>query len=401
MRARGRTLHELYGLNLTIKEEALFATNGPRGINVENGKIRNIFVFTNSKYRNTFDGEVLLYYKNNDVNAKAAMESAFLHRESFPVKVKDGTKMMLWGMVIVEALPDFEGRYRMRRVRSGYTPTLPLKKELEAALAVLHDMLPPVHTQDPESATESLEDGAPSTSEDSASSSSTAPPAPPAPPAKRRRQEESTVEASMVSDDLERLTQSALAAVEGVDFHSHLERSHALLLTLLGIEWKRDETPTANAVDLGDYVSTYTPDLTLYDTVSEPPVARLVEIKPRYPYDEEIQKAVEMVRNVRIPLVLLYNTTFRSPFCARPPHANRQGKYEHADGVRGMQFSYNWTTGRVDVEYDVAYSFCPKTSKARLMARTQVNDPRFDNPYLDTLYGIVAEFHARPAASHQ
>jgi hypothetical protein len=188
--------------------------------------------------------------------------------------------------------------------------------------------------------------------------------------------------------------------VDGVETHSLLEKRHACLLSLLNVKWSRD-APTVHGILLSNGRTTsYTPDFVV-DMEDEGGTERtcLVEIKPRYPYDDELRKARGACSVLKgTPLFLFYNTRFRSPFSSRPSSYG-QGDYGHHEGVRGIRME--WRGGRVLVEHDAAYACDPPSSSSPfsevrgwLGVREEVGDVRFDNVLLSSAYEEVDRFPA-------
>jgi hypothetical protein len=175
--------------------------------------------------------------------------------------------------------------------------------------------------------------------------------------------------------------------VDGVVFHSLLERRHATMLTALGLAWTR-AAPTLHGVHLGDgHVVSYTPDFLVTPKDPNTPIV-LLEIKPRYPYDDEMAKCAAVCAQLRATIALLYNTTFACPFAARAARRGTQGDYVHADAVRGMLWSWDGTGVRFDAE--AAYAECPERG-AGVYARVALYDARFHTPTVVAAYAAAAE----------
>ena len=113
----------------------------------------------------------------------------------------------------------------------------------------------------------------------------------------------------------------------------------------------------------------------------------MVEIKPCYPYDDDLVKCRATCTVLRRPVLLMYNTTFAPPFCARWGGVGMPA-YDHSDAVRGMLFV--WEAGQVVVRHDVAYMYDETARVGWMGVRENVGDERFDNPTLQAAYAAAA-----------
>ena len=148
---------------------------------------------------------------------------------------------------------------------------------------------------------------------------------------------------------------------EGVQFDSLLERRHSVMMTQLRIPWTRNVW-TFHQIRLADgSLVSYTPDF-----VVRLPEPCLVEIKPRYPYDDELRKCEAACRQMAgaMSVLLLFHTDFRCPFeVSRQQHAS----YEHSDGVRGMR--YSWDRRRVAWTPATSPTRCARAARAARSTR--------------------------------
>lgn len=182
-------------------------------------------------------------------------------------------------------------------------------------------------------------------------------------------------------------------SVHGVEFDSHLERCHAVLMSQLHIPWSRT-TPTIHGISLGNgRIVSYTPDF-IVELDGRP---CLLEIKPRYPYDDELRKATGACAQLKVmPLFLFYNTEFRAPF-AELWAGSGQGDYRHHDGVRAIKFTWSFELKRVVVEHDAAYAADEIEGRVSgsIDVRRVLGDQRFHLPQLLEAYRRTAEFRSR------
>lgn len=330
--------HETYGKRLTRSEEIqLFGQARGRGIQLaSDGSVAWIYVTVGARmrYPNAVTRDVVRYCYSPVDRANAAMKKAYEQGHAFRVRVAPdaATNTYYWGRAKVVQLQEliehnastFE-RYVLERVREdeekeegGATSS---SMSLDAlATAATHA----IHTT------------------------------------KRARVEEETPKASSAHPVAVQVT-----TADGVTFDSLLERKHAVMLTALGVRWTRNAPTFHDIVVTHERVVSYTPDLVLY-TAHEGVV--YVEIKPRYPYDDELLKCMGACELTRAPFYLMYNTRFVPPFSPRA-EGHGQGDYAHHEGVRGIRFA--WDGDRVRVTHDVAYA------PEGLAARERVEDARF------------------------
>lgn len=190
------------------------------------------------------------------------------------------------------------------------------------------------------------------------------PPLPPPPPRKRAREEEQPEED--VPKELRR-----------ENFDSELEQKHAFMMTNLGLCWQR-EVATFHHIHFDGAVHSYTPDFRVVDPDGN---VLLVEIKPAYPYDLHVVKAEEVCRQLRLPIVLLYGNRLTSPF-AKAPDAGADPSYAHANGIRGMLFSWDKEKGDVKCEHDVTYAMTERGPCISKRERLALPSQRLEECYL-------------------
>ena len=120
----------------------------------------------------------------------------------------------------------------------------------------------------------------------------------------------------------------------------------------------------------------------------------LIEIKPCYPYDDEIRKAMGAVEKLKVmPLFLFYNTEFTCPFAERWTGSGH-GDYRHDAGVRALKFSWNTEANRVVIEHDAAYTLKILSDGSwigGIDVRTTVGEVIFDNSQLHGIYHSVQQ----------
>ncbi|RPF81768.1 MAG: hypothetical protein CBC65_001895 [Rhodothermaceae bacterium TMED105] len=184
--------------------------------------------------------------------------------------------------------------------------------------------------------------------------------------------------------------------VKNIEFDSHLERCHAVMMSLLGIKWSR-YAPTVPGIELGSgRIVSYTPDFVVDIPNGVYTQTYMIEIKPQYPYDDEIRKAIGACAKMKVmPLFLFYNTQFCTPFASRWT-GHGHGDYKHHNGIRGIKFSWDSQLDRVIVEHDAAYTSQTlpdgTTVVGGIDVRHSVGDARFDNAYLNKAYESVDYF---------
>jgi hypothetical protein len=114
-------------------------------------------------------------------------------------------------------------------------------------------------------------------------------------------------------------------------YDSNLERRHAKLFECTGAVCEREPFTVHNVEIKGGKLVSYTPDFLLHTKRGKV----VLEIKPKFPYNDEILKTVSVAEKVNLPVCILYESDFRTPFCDSAP-TSRQGAYTHASGVKGI-----------------------------------------------------------------
>ena len=329
--------HETYGKRLTRAEELqLFGQARGRGVQLaHDGTVAWIYVTVGARmrYPNAVACDTVHYCYSPVDRANAAMKKAYEQGHAFRVRVAPdaATNTYYWGRAKVVQLHEtiehnastYE-RYVLARVREDdeTEETTPYSSSPSAALDALATAAThAIHTT------------------------------------KRARVEEGTAARTAIQ----------VTTTDGVTFDSLLERKHAVMLTALGVRWTRNAPTFHDIVVTHARVVSYTPDFVLY-TPHEGAV--YVEIKPRYPYDDELLKCMGACELTRAPFYLMYNTRFVLPFALRAEGPG-QGDYAHHEGVRGIRFA--WDGDRVRVTHDAAY--IPEGLAAR--ERAGEDDARF------------------------
>lgn len=294
--------HEIYGKRLTrVEETELFGSARGKGIHLVDGVVQWIYVTVGARqrYPNSVSRDVVRYCYSPVDRANAAMKAAYEQGRAFRVRVAPdaATSTYYWGTAKVVGLRELVEhdhaiyeRYVLERVRD-------------------------------EDAEDDAADAA-------------------APREKRARTDGAP-------------TRAVQTSVDGVQYDSLLERRHAAVFDALGVEWTRSAPTFHDLAITGGRVVSYTPDFVLY-AAADGGAPAYVEIKPRYPYDDEILKCTGACAQTRATFYLLYNTRFVVPFASRA-EGDGQGDYAHHEGVRGLRFSWDAHARHVRVAHDVAY----------------------------------------------
>jgi hypothetical protein len=371
-------VHPEYGQKITLQQRAtLFGEDHAtdfRGIVQRDGKVSWIHVQTGAHqtYPNDVSRECIKYCFSKDNKANLAMKRANQITDCFLVKVvpDKSTETFLWGKGKVNGWEDFEHNGRMFR-------RFIIERVCDADDA-------PCDVQNKRRKVEEKQ------FENLCDAEPLPPPLPPPPPPPPPTPSTpSSPETSPLA--------AAEALVEGWDFDSRLERHHAIMLSLLNIEWSR-VAPTVHGIKIGSgRTVSYTPDFLAYVASGSDRrrTACLIEIKPRYPYDDEIRKAMGACASLRaIPVFLFYNTEFKSPF-ADAWHGQGHGNYDHHEGIRALKFSWNEAEKKVDLHHDAGYTMTVGADGDMLGGidvRQHVGDSRFSCPQLLKLYDAVEEY---------
>ena len=351
------TSHPQYGQRLTRSQKVtLFGdshADDHKGIVQRDGKVVWILVQTGEKqtYPNEVTPTHVKYCYSKDGKANNAMKRAYEAGYPFMVKVvpDKSPDTYLWGYGVIDVLQeDHESNGRMYR-RFVITRDETARSPIYVPTPVVAPVTAPVFV--------------PTNGE---------------PKPKRH-----CVSGAVVN---------TLEFMEEVQFDSHLEKRHAAMMTALNIRWSRT-TPTIHGVELGSgTIVSYTPDFVVDIPNGIITQTYLIEIKPCYPYDDEIRKCVEACTQMKVvPLFLFYNSDFRCPFAERW-NGSGHGDYAHDKGVRALKFSWNSHLERVIIEHDAAYtaSLLPDgTVVGGIDTRISVQDTRFNNDMVNKAYDIA------------
>lgn len=365
--------HPEYGQRLTRSQKVtLFGESHDddyKGIVQREGKVVWILVKTGAQqtYPNEVTSTHVKYCYSRDGKANTAMKRAYESGHSFIVKVvpDKAPDTYLWGYGIIEQLQeDYESNGRMYR-------RFVIKRSLASSTTAVEPVVAPPCV-------------APSIALPVA-----IPVAPSIPP--------SEILADVSERDPKRQCGSGAVLsierlMEGVQFDSHLEKRHAAMMTALNINWSRT-APTIHGIELGSGATvSYTPDFVVDIPNGVITQTYLIEIKPCYPYDDEIRKCMGACKQIKVmPLFLFYNSDFRCPFAERW-NGSGHGDYAHHSGVRAMKFSWNSQVQRVIIEHDAAYVasiLSDGSVVAGIDTRISIGDTRFDNEIVNKAYSIA------------
>lgn len=368
------SMHPVYGQKLTrTQKTSMFGddhSDDHRGIVQRNGKVAWILVKTGAQqtYPNEVSADCIKYcYSTKDGKANTAMKRAYEKGDPFMVKVvpDKSPDTYFWGFGKVHVLQE-NHEYKERCYRRFVVVKHEDGKEDDTEDANMGQK---------KSVAEASADKAVVTETMQTSK-------------KRERDTEEVKATRVVHPATSRMRQS----IEGVEFDSYLEKSHAMMMTLLSIKWQRN-APTVHGIEMGDGRKvSYTADFVVDLPNGLLTQTYLIEIKPQYPYDDEIRKAIGACTQLKVlPLFLFYNTKFRCPFEERWTGAGH-GDYRHHDGIRGIKFSWNPRTERVDIQHDAAYTahrLPDGTIDGGIDVRNVIGDVKFSNSVLDEAYELV------------
>lgn len=352
----------MYGRELTrAEEDRLFVSRAGcrRGINHDKGVVKwiKIIIGPNGPYKNNeIVGDTIRYCYSNAVSDMDAMESAYKSKLLFRVKIIGPcSRSFDFGEVVIHSLLDDS--------ESG--------NELQRMTAVKRYVLKRVQKSSP--VTTQVDSSSPVSEETDSTVS----------------KEDGARAAPGGGDDL--LPSSKRQRVlkkydDDPNVRSFLERKHMRVMDALNIEWAYEKVTVHDVFGDGSKEN-YFPDFYLKKE------KMYVEIKPQYPYDIQIQKAIGFCTHLECDLALLYNTEFCCPFDPRPPQDRDHSEwYQHSPGVRGMMFKWNPTTEKVDILHDACYMVTDDGSKqippvATIGVRDGPMDMRPYHPFVLEAYG--------------
>lgn len=331
-------VHETYGRRLRSKAEKTSLCPGEDGggggvrlYTDQSGVTRVGYIFVNvlnSRYANTVEKDTIHYGHTTFPRAHSLMHTAYVTGQRLPVEIGDGKAFgFFWGHAKIQSYGGDTKQYVLRRCED----------EPQAEVVEPEEVAPAVPAAVP------------------------VPAAAPPPVAIGRE----------------------VVTSEGLQFDSVLEYRHSILASALGIPFRREDVPCFT-VELDDNKYSYTPDLLFYSKHHTD--TTIVEIKCRYPYDDELRRCravAETLRGVRV--VLLYGNSMTPPFASGKRPRDSSG-YEHADGIRGISFQWNFDTDCVTTLHDVAYGYDEERGCGILEARSVPGDRRFSNERVQRAY---------------
>lgn len=173
----------------------------------------------------------------------------------------------------------------------------------------------------------------------------------------------------------------------GFHYDSKLESRHACFFESLNIQY----SPHCITVTLrqGDKETHYTPDFYLENIGAN---GMHIEIKPKYPHEEEWLKAELMATTFKVDVLLLYGN-----FPSGMPYANEDRSvtsvserrhYSHSDSIRGIL----WRGKEGTRTEGVVWGIDKDTSKPIIMYRESRLDDRWNSPILKNAYSIAASY---------
>lgn len=179
------------------------------------------------------------------------------------------------------------------------------------------------------------------------------------------------------------------------EYDSLLEKRHAIVMRALGMEFCRSK-PGVPRYDVQlpneeEKWHVYQPDFNIYNDDGS---CDIVEIKPRYPYDDEMRRCEQVAHQTRARVFLLHGTQMTIPFSCKKRKNGELPSYEHAEGIRGMLFQWDNDKKKVTVRSDVGYSKV-QGAAGRLEVRTEIGDSAFENEELSAAFESAAATTAR------
>jgi hypothetical protein len=282
-----------------------------------------------SKYPNSVEKDVIKYVCSPIASSRAAITSALDEKTVFPVKIVDGTNTAyFWGYARVESFVADEVFHDGKNVgRHSFRRV--------GTLAVPTEQ----------------------------------------PPAKRALSPDAELSQTRGK---QRIAKEYM--IDGMQFDSLLELRHFVVMKTLGMQPIRSPM-THHGINVFGKTVSYTIDF----KVEVDGEICFVEIKPAYPYDEEVVRVKSIVEMTHVTCFLMYNTVFDCPFMDSRPYEHKDA-YSHSAAVRGMKYSWDKNTRQVVVDYDVAYCYDESLGQGALQSRKDFNVSDYRHPKLMEAY---------------
>lgn len=175
---------------------------------------------------------------------------------------------------------------------------------------------------------------------------------------------------------------------DGYTYDSKLESRHACFFDAVGITYHPHCITVTLCDDDGKEIQ-YTPDFYLADVGDK---GLYVEIKPRYPHEEEWQKIELMVSRFKFDVLLLYgNFTTGMPYSNEDKTTTSPSKrrhYTHAESVRGIL----WRGSDGTRTEGVVWGIDEDTGKPSIIYRRGMKDTRWKSSLLQRAYETAANY---------
>lgn len=174
---------------------------------------------------------------------------------------------------------------------------------------------------------------------------------------------------------------------DGFCYDSKLESRHACFFDALNIAY----SPHCMTVTLrhGDKEVHYTPDFYLGNIGER---GMHVEIKPKYPHEEEWFKAELMATTFKTDVLLLYgNFPSGMPYANEDRNAAKVSErrhYSHSDSIRGIL----WRGKEGTRTEGVVWGIDKDTTRPIVMYRASHTDDRWKSPILEAAYATAASY---------
>lgn len=198
-----------------------------------------------------------------------------------------------------------------------------------------------------------------------------------------------------------RMCMSTETFYNDVWYDSRLEARHGILWDKLGVTHKDHHAGSIPYTQKSSGTTHYYyPDAQLYDCIinGEKFGMVYVEIKPKYPYDEELRKCEEAVKNTRTPFLLFYGDMC-NPFGLEPEHQMKL--YGHGRGTRALFFTGSGEGEGYVTEYmEVVWGYDEQAKCAVLHRRKHTDDMRWAHEIVADAFKLAArhDFSGTPAA---
>tara|TARA_B100001540_G_C15726850_1_gene605730 strand:- start:100 stop:1269 length:1170 start_codon:yes stop_codon:yes gene_type:complete len=325
------------------------------------GVVGMILVYNKSKYPNVIERDTISYCFPPAIDKKVAMQHAYHDQTAFRVMIQDGRPLGYdWGLATIKSVDNTRKRYDIVRIEE-HPHGLQQSEATEPEPAKATGPEPTTASAEPTTATTTMATTTMMVTTESAESA-----------------EPTTTVATAQAYGIWNKNHFEIFD-RNTRYDSALEWRTSILMETLGISFIAKGIPHFGVKYQGAGHD-YTPDFTLYDAIDGSPTD--LEIKPQFPYDDELRKCEQVVAQRHTPMVLMYGEPTIACFSA---DAGKHSGYEHARGMRGIRFDWDQSKQRVVISHDAAFACEPADGSRpgiRVRSRPDDDTDHFENQWL-------------------